>query len=104
MCYKKNYKHPLRYFFLLCYCSLVSGVRPAHALAHHTFPHQHFGLVHFLTDLADAAQLPALHRKVVGAAGDLEQEVPQHVHAPLGQIYLWVKLRPVELLLLVSDT
>lgn len=67
-------------------------------------PHQHFGLVHFLPDLAYAAHLPVLHGEVAGAAGDLKQEVPQHVHAPLRQIYFRVKLRPVELLLLVGDT
>lgn len=72
--------------------------------SHCTVPHQHFGLVHFLTDLAYASHLPVLHGEVAGTACDLEQEVPQHVHAPLGQIYFRVKLCPVELLLLVSDT
>lgn len=72
--------------------------------SHCSVPHQHFGLVHFLTYLTYAAHLPVLHGEVAGAVGDLEQEVPQHVHAPLRQIYFRVELRPVELLLLVSDT
>lgn len=71
---------------------------------HRTPPHQHFGLVHFLADLTYAAHLPVLHGEVAGAAGDLKQEVPQHFHAPLRQVYLRVELRAVELLLLVSDT
>lgn len=72
-------------------------------MLYRTFPHQHFRLVHLLLDLPDARQLTALDGEVPGTAGDLKQEVPQHVHAPVCQIYFRVKLGAVEFLLLVSD-
>lgn len=65
--------------------------------------HQNFGLVHLLPDLADAGLLPVLDGEVTGAPSDLKEEGPQHLHAPLRQVHLGVELRPIQLLLLVSN-
>lgn len=69
----------------------------------HRFTHQHFRLVHLLSNLSDTGLLAVLYSKVTGASCNLKEEVPQHLHASLRQVDLRVKLRSVQLLLLVSD-
>lgn len=65
--------------------------------------HQHFRLVYFFSDLIDAGLLAVLYGEVTRASCDLEQEGAQHLHASLRQVDFRVKLRPIQLLLFVSN-
>lgn len=67
------------------------------------FTHQHFRLVYFFFDVADADLLAVLYGKIIRASCNLEQEVTQHLDASLRQVDLGVKLCPVQLLLFVSN-
>lgn len=66
-------------------------------------PYQNFGLVNFLLDLANAANLSVLHCEVAAAASDVKKEVLQHVHPIFRQVHFGVKLRAVHFLLLVGN-
>lgn len=65
--------------------------------------HQHFRLVYFFSDLTDAGLLAALYGEVTRAARNLKHEVTQDLHASLRQVDLRMKLRPIQLFLLVGD-
>lgn len=66
------------------------------------FTHQDFGFPHFFLNVTDAALLAIFYSEVTRAAGDLKEEVAQHLHASLRQVHLRVELCPVQLLLLIG--
>lgn len=67
-------------------------------------PYQNFVGANGLLDVVNAGLLSALHSVVALETADVHQEVLQHGLPILCEVYLWVKLHPVQFLAVIANT